>query len=448
MKLKLVVASMSVLGLVSCPAFAATAKHKHHHKMKHHHTVVAHHEYKDMGALPVPVMETCPKVDLYTNIMDAMSHNTNRAKPTVHCNDPLSLAGGINFDAHWGNRRMGYMGENVNRLSVNDAYLNVYGNVNEWVKALLSGSYSSTSGVLNGDQIPSIDESNVPQPGVYSNAYQNRTFTLEQAVIRIGNFEQTPFFLNLGKQFVDFGRYDIHPITRSMTQVMTETRRTAAELGFITCAGLHGSVFSFNNPLTLTSNGHAQPNYGASIGYDQINDQLGFDLGAGYLYDFTGVNDIAYAVTTNNTAGLASSSTSGSENTRVHAGSLYADVNSGPFTLGARYVQAMNRFNVLDVPKNASLAQGAKPWSADIKAGYGFNAWNKNQNIYLGYQASQDAVFLYLPKSRWLAGYNMDVWKNTNVGVEVARDNSYSISQGGTGTSSNTVALRVGVKFG
>ena len=43
MNLKLVVASMSILGLVSCPVFAATHAKKKHHK-KHHHHMVKHHK--------------------------------------------------------------------------------------------------------------------------------------------------------------------------------------------------------------------------------------------------------------------------------------------------------------------------------------------------------------------------------------------------------------------
>ena len=91
---------------------------------------------------------------------------------------------------------------------------------------------------------------------------------------------------------------------------------------------------------------------------------------------------------------------------------------------------------------------GAKPWAGDIQAGYNFVAWSKSQNIYLGYQASGDAVNIPLPKSRWIAGYNVSPWKNIGVGIEVGHDKDYSTSKGGTGNSGNTVAARAGVTFG
>ena len=84
MKLKLVVASMSVLGLISSPVFADTQTtdststtttttkkphHRHHHYSKKahkpvhhtHHIAQSHEDYKAMGALPqaiVPVVDT------------------------------------------------------------------------------------------------------------------------------------------------------------------------------------------------------------------------------------------------------------------------------------------------------------------------------------------------------------------------------------------------------
>ncbi len=72
----------------------------------------------------------------------------------------------------------------------------------------------------------------------------------------------------------------------------------------------------------------------------------------------------------------------------------------------------------------------------------------RNQNVYLGYQASGNAVYVALPKSRWLIGWNTDVWKSTNVGVEVGHDIDYGKGQGGTGDSNNTIGLRAAVKFG
>lgn len=463
MKLKLVVASMSVLGLISCQAFAAATattdqpKHKHHHHVKKHHHAVevaaAPAAYKDMGAMP----EVCPINDPYTNMMDSMGQNIGRAKPTEDCHKLLSIAGGINFDAKWGNRSMGYQGENAQRVSLNDAYINLYGNVNDWAKAFASISYNDASPQYNGDTLVNFARRN----GQYSNVYPTGTLNLEQGYLLLSNFDQSPLFLKLGKFFQDNGRYVIHPITRSLTQSLTESLATAAQAGFVTRMGFHGDISAFDNPLRERSSstlatgvsGHRTTDYVAALGYDALSDQLSWGINASYIYNMVGVNDVAQAVSMVQGVGFNTITGSGTYNDRVSAGALDAYIASGPFSLVGDYVTAFQRFanndigNTITAPGTYS-SRGAKPTAGNLQAGYGFNAWGKNQNAYLGYQVTSDAAALFLPKNRWVVGYNVDMWKNTNLGLELDHDTDYNASHGGTGNSSNLINFRAAVKFG
>jgi len=458
MNLKLVVASMSVLGLVTCPVLAvAHTKHKHKH---HHEMQTASHDYKDFKDMAPACVITTEMM-----MMDNMTQSLNRAMPNP-CNpgwfNRVSLSGGINVDiGKFGNRDSNYMGENYQRFSLNDAYLNVSANVNDWSKAFLSIDYMTATTNENPGTF------NNRGAAEYSAAYANNVngsstnaLQLEQAYIFVGSLDCSPFFLQLGKSFQDFSRYEIHPITRSLTQVMSETLATSLKLGFI-ASGFNGGVYVFDDPMSKTTgNGAHTTNYGVSLGYDMPNDQLGWDIGAAYLYNIIGVNDVAYEVV--NFTGT------NAYHTRVGGAAVYADVNSGPFSLSARYTAAVQRFNSMDLTKNgfADLtagsfaigsgaqvtpmvsASGAKPWAAGITGAYGFNAWCKNQSIYLGYQASREAAGINLPKSRWLAGYGLEMWKNTNFGLEWDHDMGYSASRGGNGDSSNLVTIRTAVKFG
>ncbi len=466
MKLKLVVASMSILGLVCCPVQAAYAKKKHHHKMKQQMaTQRDYKDYKDMGNMSVQP-EVCT-ITPAAMTMVAMTQNMGRSLPNP-CNpgwfNRIMISGGINADVgHWGNRNANFMGENYQTLSLNDAYLNIGAMVNDWTRAFASLSFSNPTTNAN----PSIF--NRVGAAEYDAAYTNNinggannVIQLEQAYATFGNFDVTPLFLQAGKQFQDFSRYEIHPITASMTQVMSEVLATSIKLGFLT-SGFHGSVYAFDDPINKISQSNGPTNYGAALGYDLISDQLGFDVGAAYLYNLIGANDVAYSVVNFTGAGY---------NQRVGGYALYADVNSGPFSIGARWTASTSSFNVNDMPSSgfqsltagsavvgsgiavtpAANASGAKPWALGVQAGYGFDAWNKNQNIYLGYQASSEAVGLNLPKNRWLVGYNVDVWKSptlgtTNLGAEWDHDNSYNVSNGGSGNVTNLVSLRAAVKF-
>ncbi len=464
--IKKLVVAMSVLGFVSCPVFAATdantnvnAKPKHHHKRHHkmmkHAVVVEHRDYKDMGMIQ-PAPEVCT-ISQSAMIIDRMTQSgpdvtseglsIGRSMPNP-CSpgwfNRVQFSGGINVDlGKFGNRNGNFMGENYQRISLNDAYLNMAAVINDWTKAFASISYNTAT--INGFEfhVPTIIN------GEYSSAYSNNVkgsttnaLQLEQAYATFGNFDMSPIFVQVGKQFQDFGRYEIHPIERSLTQVVSETLATSGKIGFI-ANGFNGSVYVFDDPLAKVHHGATTTNYGAALGYDYPSDQFGFDLGAAYLYNMIGVNDVAYIV---------NQFTEGTGyHNRTSATAAYADVNIGPFVIGARYVTALQRFKLLDLPKNGTAfsTKGAKPWAAGGSAGYGFDAWGKNQNVYLGYQASNQSAGLELPKYRWLIGYGIEIFgKNTDVGIEWDHDKAFSVSNGGTGNSYNIVTVRTSVKFG
>ena len=75
---------------------------------------------------------------------------------------------------------------------------------------------------------------------------------------------------------------------------------------------------------------------------------MGWDVGAAYIYDLNGVNDIAYNTTQFN---IVAGNGDG-YNTRAGGVAVYADINSGPFMVSGRWTGATQRFNVNDLPKN------------------------------------------------------------------------------------------------
>jgi|GEM_PF-911587 len=519
MKHKLVVA-MSVLGLISTSAFAddTTSVHKHKHHKKHHHRV-AHHDYKATGGVAVqqaPMAEApapMAAASVSSVILDQMNQETALNKPMPEWFNRIGISGGINIDTgKWGSRsvsnaayafyslgagsnssynlpflnningagpganqgnKQGYTGENTKRVSINNAYLNVAADVNDWTKALAVISYNDDSLFYNQAYTSPLDNNTNAStaPAGQNFGSLNQKVTLEQAKVHFGNFDCSPFFAEVGKQFVDFGRYTTHPITASMTEVMSETLRNALKVGFISDMGIHGSVTGFQNGLYKSSDGNNMENtmnYVAALGYAHPDDQLGYDFGAAWMYNALGANDLSAIVAnlnTNSAAGTEYNSGNGGYHNRVASVAAYADVNYDAFSLEARYVTVASHFGALDLPKslqhsglaaftpNAGLstgtATGAKPWAAGVQLGYAFNAWSRNQNVYLGYQASHDSVFLNLPHSRYVVGYGIDVLKNTKLSAEWDHNNAWNVINGGpAGGNSNLFSVRAAVKFG
>lgn len=470
MKLKLVVVSMSLLGLVSSPSFSAVNNSYDNHYSKTTHGKMARSsseyvDYKDSSSLPVkpaPVDAVCTMSE-HSLILDEMTQNVGRALPNP-CNpgwfDRLSISGGINVDfGKWGNRNTNYMGENYQRLSLNDVYLNIAANVNDWAHAFASISYNTAT----------INDPTTAQPnshvGEYDAAYSNNVTSgasnalqLEQGFITLANFDASPVFVQIGKQYQDFSRYEIHPITESLTQVMSKVLATSAKAGFI-ANGFNGSVYVFDTPLTRVGHGSQKTNYGASLGVDMPNEQLGWSFGVAYLHNLIGANDVAYNVNQFTLANSALNNTGGYSR-RVPAAALYADVNSGPFYVGARYTTSLRRFNVNDLPRDGIAdidpisgapipgAEGARPWAFGLTAGYGFTYWcDKSQNIYAGFQSSGQAAGLNIPRKRLLAAYDIEIWKNTDLMAELDHDIGYNSRHGGTGRVTNLISLRAAVKF-
>src|SRR3990167_8393541 len=110
-------------------------------------------DYKDMAPAP----EVC-MISASSMTMNFMSQNMDRSMPNP-CNpgwfNRVQFSGGINVDlGKFGNRNANYMGENYQRFSLNDAYLNVAAIVSDWAKAFASISYNTAtindpSGALN-----------------------------------------------------------------------------------------------------------------------------------------------------------------------------------------------------------------------------------------------------------------------------------------------------------
>ena len=371
----------------------------------------------------------------------AMNQNTNRAgQASANWFRNVKVNGGVNVDSRTGDTSTPFTGQNNKHFGVNDAYLNVYANVNSFTNAFIQASYGQFS----------TETANAQTEGsLYSAAYGSaNNFDIEQAYLTFSK-KQSPYFLQVGKQYQNFGRYTTHPITRTMTQVLTESLQTSAELGFVS-GGYTGSVSVFKNPSYQlgadNSQGHTPVNWIASLGMSGNYQGVSYNAGVGYINNMTGVNDIASRVGTVN-------GTANSFKDRVAGYDVYAGVKSGPFGLKAQAAAALQRFNKADLNTGTSTdADGARLAAYNVMASYDFTGFGKHQTMSLGYGVSHEAVDMLLPKNRVTVGYNVDLSKNTYLGVEVAHNTDYSTSdvgkaRTGTGKTSNAVGVRLGTVF-
>jgi len=383
------------------------------------------------------------------NKMEAIINQNNAGgfQQAADWTSRITISGLVNVDAYASNTSPNFglksgtaMGGHSSNLSVNNANLFVDALVNDWTNVHMGLAYNSNR---------SKAYSREPASPIFDEGY-----------VTIANFSETPFFFRAGTEYLPYGFYDRYPMVQNPTQLLSETRATAAQVGFVSPVGVYGSVYGFRG-MSETTDPVNRPrinNWGANLGYAFSNAMYGLKLDAGYLNNMADVNYIGHHL----------ASQSGTYSDRVGGLALHAGGSMGPFDAKADWVTALQRFNAANVGYNG---KGAKPsaWGAEI--GYTFPVLAHQSRVGVGYQqsyqssskntytaplASIDGVAVTsnnslgaygLPKNRYYGTYTVNVSKWTDIGLEVYHDRDFSLGQGGTGTSATVGVLQLGVKF-
>ena len=335
------------------------------------------------------------------------------ANPKVDWTKYVTMHGGAFVDGHWGSLDEAKAGVDSNRESVTNSYLAAEIDPTDWVKI---------NGVLN-----------------YSNASstyvagQDTGTNIDQAYGTIGNLNKFPVYLEGGKQYLPFGSYDLYPITKSFTQLLSETNDTDAQVGFALSQGIYGDLYTFEGP-TKDSSDQTDDTVGVTLGFKHdINSKVHMNLEVGFIDNFQEVGLVADYLADNN---------SGQFGDRVNAYSVHGDLNAGPIEFVGSFITASS--DTSDIQNNG---ENMKPSAHDYTLNYNFMAKGIGNQVFVGYEESADSNELDLPEYRYELGYNVHPLKNTVFGLELTKDTNYDSSDGGDGEDYYTIGLRAGLQF-
>lgn len=415
MKLKSVVASMLALGVASTAALAASSD------------TVNRAEFDAMK-------DQVAKMEAVLNQHQAGS---NASVPTNDWFNRISVSGQFDLDAYMSaknNYRFQNNGGNTNAIELANANLFVDAQINDWVKAHVGLHFDSN---VERDGLENVQEA------VYGNL--NASW-LDEAYVTIANFAQSPAYLRAGREYVPFGSYDAHALTPSLTQMLTQTHATALQAGVVMANGFNASAYTFNG-TDLDKNqakNRRINNFGLNVGYANSYNDVSYKASLGYIYNMADVSYIAAGRQYNSVDHI------------VGGISVDGSVKSGPFDANVHYVTALKSFALTDVNylTNDGIA-GAKPSAWGVDAGYSFAVAGHDSRLGLGYQRSSqtnnlgpesgEVTFLNygMPKQRYVAQYDINVWKNTDLGLQVYHDRSDSnvLSNLLGGATKNTTGL-------
>ncbi len=246
-----------------------------------------------------------------------------------------------------------------------------------------------------------------------------------------------PWFMRGGLFVQPFGRFDTNLVSEPLTLELAETVETALQFGWEN-NGFSASAYVFNGDGNRVgaskidpsaSSGHR--NFGVDIGYAIKSESMALNLAAGYIHHIGDSDALQDAI-----ANLVADA--------VPGGFLSANASFGPVTLIGEYTAAGDAFQAGELDWNGV---GAQPRAWNLEVAYGFTLAGKESHVALGYQGTREALALGLPASRVLAALAVEVMKGTTLAIEGVRDEDYSVTEGGSGESSNSMTVQLALEF-
>jgi hypothetical protein len=438
MKLKAIVSSMAVLGLISTTAFAATQP--------------ARSAADNTGYL---------SQDAYW--MNIINRNQDNAYLVVQPAGSTKLSAFFATDYVHNQKRTGYSIANGNGNGSNGIFVSpeVYfdAQVNNWTGvhlALESGPNTNrTFSYTQDTTAPTLNSTFGTTQIFFDEAYA--TFTYNN------------FFAKVGQQYANFGTTMKNSITATLPQQLAAIDQTGVMLGAVSAKGFYGDVFIYQGSAygNVNGNDYSEVNRNGSVihGYT-LDAGYALNLGQNAFYGNNGGNvyidyiaNLADSLTlestiyTNNTV-----NSSNVPNKQVPGVAVHADYATGPFQVMVDYVSALA--GISSVTYNNSAA---KPSAYGLQGSY---SWNPNmvQTLTLGYGATQESLGITpfaggtnLPSYNLLASYSISPIKNVKLRLDYIYSKDYDTDTAaqvgssnatyGTGDANNTVDARIQVLF-
>lgn len=325
-----------------------------------------------------------------------------------------------------------YTGPTQSGIDLPTASLDAMANINRWVMSFIRFSFDNNP---PGNFIP---------PGIGPVIANSRIF-LDQGFVGIGNLNRSPLYGIMGQFFVPFGKYSSNMISSTLPQLLFRTKARAIEIGLYKnwkykdwkCNEIEQSInlqgFVFRGDAR-TSQSSAKINQGGgNIDYQVVAPKWNFAIGASVIANIADSLNMQQNGGPDGFQGFAGPLPAFSSEVLVHRVpgiDVHASLGIGPFGFLGEYTQATTDFSIDDMTYKC---HGARPEASYLEAAYNFNICNLPANIAVGYQQTREALAILLPEQRWLATFNISLWKDTIESIEVRHDLNYPASAFATG---------------
>jgi len=240
------------------------------------------------------------------------------------------------------------------------------------------------------------------------------------------------------------GPFEMGSIVEPLSFEYGVKREKSLMLG-VTRDRIVGTVYGYHGADARSSD--SRSGFGAAVGYKQELENDGeFSFNLSFIDDLGAVESFQESVfehdgpqsdaTHGPTAGDEDSSTGWAAATQLE----YDEIS-----VVGEFMIAGDRFGP-DVLEHDG--RGARPSAWTLEFGYGFELVGRTGGIVLGYQGTSEAAALGLPVSRYVGVLSIDLWKEILVGTfEWVHDKDYREIYGGTGATSESFTVQLGLEF-
>ncbi len=322
---------------------------------------------------------------------------TEGARGEGHWFDAVEVGGVIEIEASHSDAD----GDTVTDIDAATIDLGVSGQLNDWAGAEIAFTY-------NGD---------------------DDKLEVDEAFVAMAEPE-SPVSVVVGRHYLPFGAFATNLISDPLTLNIGETREDALQLAFEN-GGTHAAAFAFNGDVDRDGDDQIQT-FGATLGHMVEGEDSAFGLTVSYLSDIgdsDGIGD-----------GIADSAA----NDAVAGAAVSAVASFGEVSLIGEYVTALDAFATGELDFGG---QGAEPSAWTTEAALGFDLMGRAATAAVSYQGTDEALALELPENRLLVGISVELGDGVGLGVEWARDEDYSVGDGGSGSDSTTATAQLATEF-
>jgi hypothetical protein len=297
-----------------------------------------------------------------------------------------------------------------------------------------------------------------PSPVAFTNQrVANSNVGMGLGFINIGDLDESPLYLTAGQIYVPFGRFSSTMISAPLTTILSRTKAMPVILGYQSqgSEGPFAAIYAFQGDTTLHSAAG-----GFNLGYTYNMGRFNGEFGASLMSSMNNSNGMQSNGANPGFFGGFSSFTNGSEAVKsIPAISLHGILRFDRYNFTAEWIGTSQAFRTQDLSFNG---HGAKPQALQLEAGATFMAFSKPASVAVGYQWSQQALALRLPRNRLSGIFNISIWKDTVESIEFRHDMDYRSGQFangaapsgvinnpifGSGRSANTLLAQIGVYF-